>query len=193
MTQNNAKAREFGWGWLKVCVEDMQENFEILLEKQKQVEEDQQKLRRSISNINTKRRSRVLDLLRIEGKAICLTHSLVFQGNSVTESLVSVADVVVVQMYMSWTTERGYGDSDRTIYHHSKSYETVVCKLCQSVLSHTSVEDIDHTTHGMILSQVPSNKTHEEFYSSLVIIDLISAEYFQMPVVTLDNIQSLQV
>ncbi len=187
MTQMNIATTDSGWGDLEPDIEKAKSLKIELQEREKKAMEARSNLHGLVLKINESRRKRVLNLLKAEKRAICLTHSLVFEKSEIEESLVPGEALKVVQMYRMWTETYSCYDSDKEYVKRKESYETVACKLCQSVLSHGNVSDKDHNNYGMMRDQSQSAKTFWGFYST-ELIDKISSAYFQMPIITVENL-----
>jgi len=190
MTQVNIATIELGWGDLKLRLVELK-SLEIELQKEKEkARETQTNLHHLVREINEARRKRVLDLLKVEKRVICLLHPLVFRESGIEESLVPEEFVKVVQMRKFWTRDIRYYDSDPYTEHYESQYETSGCKFCRSVVSRGSILEDNQYTHTAMRDQKPVAKKPEELYP-VEIIDKISTEYFQMPPVTIENLQSL--
>ena len=190
--QLDIRTTNLGWGDLADQLSDLKSLQEKMQTDEQKVLKTKSEVHRLITEMNEKRRERVFALLKAEKRLICLSHRLVFVGATTEEFLVPEEQVTVVQMYRSWTVTHGCYDGDKEYSTESAQYETVACKLCQSVLSHGNVRDKSHVTRGMMQGQKPSTRTVQSFYSpEIEMIDKISAEYFQMPIVTFQNLQSL--
>src|ERR1035441_7161572 len=77
-------------------LEDNIRRIKFLLAQQKQVEEQLQK--HGFSELNEERRKRTLELLREEGKAICLLHQEIFSESTAAEWLRRVEEISAIRM-----------------------------------------------------------------------------------------------
>jgi len=190
MTQINIATTDLGWGVLKLSLEKAKSLRAELRNREGKIEKDRRNLYNLIEELNRERRQRVLNLLKAEKRIICLLHSLVFREIGIEESLISEENVTIIRMTKSWTVTHSCYDGDKTYSHESRLYDTTACRLCRGVVSHGSVTDVYWNEYTEARSQKPEIQTCEELYSAEV-IDKISLEYFQMPPVTAENLQSL--
>ncbi len=191
MTQLSLVTTELGWGDLNSELGVIKVLREKIQKDRKSLKRDETEFYHLVEEINKNRKKRVLELLKKEGRGICLFHPRIFRELGIEESLVPKDDLKIVKIFRSWTTTTRSFDGDETYGRDSKETEISACGLCRNFAHHAKyVDERDSHVHTILDDREPETETIEELYPEKI-IDQISLEYFQMPPVSIKNLQSL--